>query len=572
MTYRRPIAVADCESDPFKIGRVPTPFIWGFWDNGYLDEDTPYYEFETAAEMVAFLRDKEYIVYVHNGGKFDYHYMLDHIEPFDEIMIINGRLAKFTIGICEFRDSYNIIPVPLAEYQKTSIDYAIFEKEERYKPENLTQIRSYLRDDCRFLFEIVSKFVDRFGLLMTQAGASMAQWRKISKLKAPKSSPEYHAEFQPYYYGGRCECHKIGLIEEPFEAVDIRSAYPFAMLQKHPYFLDYTTEDGDPGLSREEIGAAFYKVSAVSRGAFPYRDRDGSLWFPRDNERREYCITGWELLAAQDTDTIEDEEILECRYFTTLVSFTDYVYKFYNERKLAIQNGDAANKLFGKLFMNSLYGKYAMNPDEFFEYLVVSREMVGYLGDAREMESIEYDDVSYDFAGEFGPHVLARTPLAEDKKRYYNIATAASVTGFVRAYLWRNAQQCSGLIYMDTDCITAHRIGDLDRGPDLGQWTTEGEFTRGGVGGKKLYAFKYRDGTGPIDKKTGKPMSWKLAHKGVKLNARQILKVARGGEVTYKPEVPTYSVYQPPRFVNRTVKATGKTADMKSREVKLRVL
>ena len=71
MTYRRPIAVADCESDPFKIGRVPEPFLWGFWDNGYLDPEKPYYEFKTAKELVAFLRDKEYIVYVHNGGKFD---------------------------------------------------------------------------------------------------------------------------------------------------------------------------------------------------------------------------------------------------------------------------------------------------------------------------------------------------------------------------------------------------------------------------------------------------------------------------------------------------------------------
>lgn len=571
MSYRRPYAVLDCESDPFKIGRVPQPFLWGFWDGGFMDEETPYYEFETVAEAVEFLHDKEYIVYAHNGGKFDYHYMLEYIEPFDEIMIISGRLAKFHIGICEFRDSFNILPIPLAEYQKTKIDYGIFESEERCKPENMAQIRSYLRDDCRFLYELVEKFIERFGVQMTQAGASMRQWQKISGLKPQKSDADYYAEFHPYYYGGRCECFKVGVINELFESVDINSAYPYAMLQKHPYFLDYLTVNGNPGLTREQTGPAFFKVCAVSRGAFPFRDADGSLWFPRDNEPREYHITGWELLAAQDTNTIEDLEVLECRYFTTLVSFTDYVNQFYNERKLAAKNGDKAGKLFGKLFMNSLYGKFAMNPDEFSEYAVFDPELIGYLDEENTEKWVEYNEKPFLFAGELGPWVLGRADLDEDKKNFYNIATSASVTGFVRAYLWRAVQKCEGVIYTDTDCVVARKIGPLEIGPELGQWEVEGRFTRGGIAGKKLYAFQYRPGTGPVDKKTGKKKMWKIASKGVKLTAGQIMKVARGGQVEYKPMVPTYSVYQKPQFINRIVKATGKTADMKSEQVKSRL-
>lgn len=571
MSYRRPIAVLDCESDPFKIGRIPRPFLWGFWDGGFMDEETPYYEFETVVEVVEFLRDKEYIVYAHNGGKFDFHYMLEHIEPFDELMIISGRLAKFHIGICEFRDSFNILPVPLAEYKKTEIDYGIFEPKERVKTKNRQKIRSYLRDDCRFLYELVSQFVERYGLQMTQAGASMRQWQKISSLKPPKSDADFYSEFHPYYYGGRCECFEVGLIEEPFESVDINSAYPRAMLEKHPYYLEFHTVDGDPGLTREETGPAFFKVRAVSRGAFPFRDVDDSLWFPRDDEPREYYVTGWELLAARDTGTVEDLEILECRYFETLISFSDYVYKFYNERKLAAKNGDKAGKLFGKLFMNSLYGKFAMNPDEFHSYTVLDPDLIGYLDEANAEKWVEYNKKPYTFAGELGPWVLGRADLNDNEKRYYNIATAASVTGWVRAYLWRAVQQCEGVIYTDTDCVVARKIGPVEIGPELGQWEIEGRFTRGGVAGKKLYAFKYRPGTGPVDKKTGKRKAWKLASKGVKLNARQIMKVARGGKVTYDPEVPTYSVYRKPQFVQRDIVATGKTADMKSEQVKARL-
>lgn len=577
MSYRRPFAVLDCESDPFKVGDVPQPFIWGFWDGGFLDENKPYCEFSTALEVADFLRDKEYVVYAHNGGKFDYHYMLEFIEPFDEIMVISGRLAKFHIGICEFRDSWNIIPVPMAAYKKTKIDYGIFVREERCKPENLKKIQVYLRDDCRFQYELVEKFIARYGMHLTQAGASMRQWQKISKLKPPRTDIDFYQTFYPYYYGGRCECFEVGIIKEPFTSVDIHSAYPYAMLHRHPYYPDYDTFTGHVEImeflnaqNKETIGAAFFKLRAIPRGAFPFRDDDKSLWFPCDDEPRIYHITGWELLAALDTETVEVLEYLECRYFTRLISFADYVHHFYNERKLAMKNGDKANALFGKLFMNSLYGKFAMNPDEFSEYAVFEPELVGYLDDETQEKWAEYNDKVYTFAGELGPYVLGRAPVGDDRKRYYNLATAASVTGFVRAYLWRAAQLCEGLIYMDTDCIVARHIGPLEIGLELGQWEVEGEYVKGAVAGKKLYAFKYRANTGPKDKKTGKRKSWKVASKGVKLNAMEIMTVARGGTVEYKPEVPTYSVYQKPKFINRIVKKTGKTAAMKSEQVKKR--
>lgn len=272
-----------------------------------------------------------------------------------------------------------------------------------------------------------------------------------------------------------------------------------------------------------------------------------------------------------DTDTVEHLQILECRYFTGLVSFADYVYQFYNEKKLAKKNGDKASTLFGKLFMNSLYGKFAMDPNEFNDYLVLDPDLVGYLDDENSDQWIEYEDRPFEFAGELGPWVLGRAPIEEDKKRFYNVATAASVTGFVRAYLWRAINQCNGVIYCDTDCVVAHQIGPLEIGPELGQWEVEGEYTRGGVAGKKLYAFRYCDGTGPKSKKTGRRKHWKVASKGVKLAPRQIMRVAQGGTVTYRPEVPTYSVYQRPQFVDRIIKATGKTATMKSEQVKNRL-
>jgi hypothetical protein len=40
--------------------------------------------------------------------------------------IINGRLVQVFFGKQEFRDSYAIVDIPLAKFQKDEIDYAKF--------------------------------------------------------------------------------------------------------------------------------------------------------------------------------------------------------------------------------------------------------------------------------------------------------------------------------------------------------------------------------------------------------------------------------------------------------------
>ena len=562
----RPVAVIDSESDPFKKGRIPQPFIWGYYDGGCLDSDLPYRYFTSIRSLVEFLRDKEIVVYAHNGGKFDYHYLLDWVEPFDNIMVINGRLAKFHIGICEFRDSYNILPFPLAAYKKQKFDYSILEESERYKPENWETILKYLESDCVNLFELVTAFIERFGMNMTYTGASMKVWQKISETKAPRSTASYYHSFSPWYFGGRCECFKLGIITEPFKVVDINSAYPFAMLHQHAYGLQYETWKGKSAegayndLEDNEVGPAFFKVRCIAKGAFPYRDTDKSLYFPADNEPREYYVTGWELQAALETETAKEVEFLEARIFDEHISFADYIYEFYNEKKVAKRNGDKANYLFAKWFMNSLYGKFASNPEEYKEYLILDPEMVGFLHSENTKE-FDYEDRQYIFAGFFGDKVLAQTHLVEDKQRFYNIATAASITGFVRGYLWRAICNSMGVLYCDTDSIAACE-STVEIGEDLGQWETEGEFDRAAIAGRKLYAFRYI--TKGSEEKADK-LRWKIASKGVKLKPSEIWRVARGGTVSYTPEVPTYRVSG---FLN---KETGKSeiARFISREIKM---
>lgn len=557
----RPFAVLDSETDPFLKGRIPEPFVWGFYDG----REFRHYVHDSFHSFIQWIAEQRIIVYAHNGGKFDYHFMLPYMEPYDSVKIINGRIAQFFIGNAEFRDSINILPVALKKFElqdvhgntikKQEFDYSLMEKEERYKPDNWESIIDYLRDDCVTLYEAIKAFQSQYGRHLTQAGAAMSQWKKISKRQLPKSTGEYFEKFKSYYYGGRVQCFQRGIIENNFSVFDINSAYPYAMLSQHPYGLESIEATGDE-IGTNFFGYAFYTIRARSLGAFPYREKTG-LVFPEDGEIREFNVTGWELLAAIETDSAKDLEVLKEIRHIELQDFAEYIDHFYQQRLTAKAVGDKAGDLFAKLLMNSLYGKFGANPENYANYVILPPE---------ELQGLLDPSNDYELSGELGPWLLAERELEDEEMRYYNVATAASITGYVRAYLWRSIclTGIHNCLYCDTDSIATVSPGnELDIGNVLGKWKHEGEFTRAGIGGKKMYVFEHKQPY-PKNPETGKPIRYKTASKGVSLTPEQLFKVAEGETVIHEPDAPSFSVHRPLRdksgnpqcFISRKIKLT----------------
>lgn len=526
----RPIWTVDAETDPFKRKRIPKPFIWGVYTG------SEYYEFIETEDLITFLMDKNVIAYAHNGGKFDWHFITQYIPDFSPLTIIAGRLAKFKIGECEFRDSYNIIPAPLSAYKKDEIDYAIFEEGVRDEPENWENIRSYLKSDCIYLHEMISSFIEDYGVNLTQASAAMKVWSKNSGIPKPKSSPYYYEEMSQYYYGGRVECFQTGIISYPFKVVDINSAYPFAMLSDHPWGIIYSSLDYiPPEFSDDEIGRCFITLNAASMGAFPIREKTG-LQFPDDGEVRKFYITGWEYLAARDTNTLANENIIEVRIFDDKINFKDYVEHFYEMKTQAKSAKDDARYLFAKLFLNSLYGKFSSNPANYEEFMTIPAQHINASNEDGWFFCKMIDEMT----------AVVNRPLEEEKRRYYDVSVAASITGFVRGYLWRNIKSCDNVIYCDTDSIAAKNTDNILISDNLGAWSIDATCDKGYIAGKKLYAFHKVEG------------GYKIASKGVKLTPEEIIEIASGKEIVYEPEVPTFSIKGPIRFTPRRIKMTEK--------------
>jgi hypothetical protein len=350
--------------------------------------------------------------------------------------------------------------------------------------------------------------------------------------------------FAQYYYGGRVECFESGIIDTAFSVYDINSAYPRAMLEKHPYSANYEHAEG------YLPNADFYKIQCVSRGALPFRGLGGGdgvsagLSFPSDSRVREYTVTRWEIKAGIDTKTLSKIKYLQSFRFMRHTDFSIYIDHFWTLRAEAKRSGDVLGSLMHKLMMNSLYGKWAANPDNYKNYMITPPEHLSALGAGVRIKRGKGKPIEWHYGGELGCWLLAERPLDGFQKRYYNVATGASITGYVRAMLWRAIHSSKGVIYCDTDSIAVRAKGaGVIIGDNLGQWKHEGDFDRAGIAGKKLYIFRGLPGAGGL-------RDYKTASKGARLTDAELWKIAAGGEVNYEREVPTYSVTKPLNWAN----------------------
>lgn len=539
---KQKIAVIDFETDPFLHGRKPYPFAWGFYDGdhyeeyfcehvgGGFDEDRELCGELSVGSIVSFLRDYDgdgCIVYAHNGGKFDYYYLVQFLD--EDIQMVNGRLDGCYLGQHELRDSWRILPLPLAAHQKDEIDYKLFEIETRTKPLVQKEIRRYLKSDCVYLYDWVQKFITRFGLQRTIAGTAFKELRKTG-YKIPSVSEHFDEKIRPFYFGGRTEAFKSGKFQGDYDYVDINSAYPYAMTFLHPRGDSHSVTTELP-----DSGSYFVEFDGIADGCLPYRGDDG-LTFPRDGKVRRYFATHWEVVAGLDTHSLEIKKIHQCICFHDVEHFRDYVYKFYEEKKKAKAAGDKDNELFAKLLLNSCYGRFGMNPLNFKEYALAV------VGESPLQGDSEY---AWQFVGDsdIADKSLFERPRPGD--RFYNVATAASITGFVRAYLWRAIYQATDVLYCDTDSLICQNFGG-EMGDELGQWDLEDKLSDVYIAGKKLYAAKVAGS----DK-------WKKANKGARLTIAQIRSIVEGGKFLWKNDAPAFSLRFGTRFVERELKKTG---------------
>jgi len=327
-----------------------------------------------------------------------------------------------------------------------------------------------------------------------------------------KQNETHDEQFRPFYYGGRVECFERGIIAGDFACYDVNSMYPAVMAhKKHPTGSDYLTYSHDDLPSgffdNGELNGLpyFVEFEGESSGAFPVRTTDG-LTFP--SGRGTFLIPNHELQTALSLGlaSIERvERLLECQDY---IVFDEFVYNCINAKIEAKKTGDKTAELFNKLLANSSYGKFAQNPEEL------------------EIESPDYE--------------LWSTPA--ERPVYYDVATAASITGAARAVLLEGIARATRPLYCDTDSIICEGFTGEVHPFRLGAWDKEAEGDQIAIAGKKLYCLT----------NAGEPV--KFASKGARLEPEDIIKLAKGEEITWRNPAPTFRLSGKTEFIERTLK------------------
>lgn len=510
------VAIFDTETSPFDntrpdeqilpfLGVVYTPhreplIIW--------EEDFPAFVLACLAAFDSL--PGKWTIYAHNGGRFDWMYFLSEVRG--KVTFKGRGLMTAKLGRHELRDSFHILPVKLAALQKDEIDYQWMRPENRHA--HRQEIIDYCISDCRYLYRNVIAFLEQHGFVLTIGQASMKALKSVYEFD--RYNDRLDANIRRFYLGGRVECLQgAGRFDGEYQLYDLNSAYPDAMAHcKHPHRTDEINwrEDEPPNSD-----TFFVRMRCKNRGAliqppdFALTSRKiidiaNSVHPGAHTTEGEYCTTIWEHNTALDLGLITDVEYLECIDFPSSTDFSEFILPLYGKRELCKETlerpalaGDNSDELrrehakrdslFYKLLQNNAYGKFAQNPRDFKEKIILDagvrpQEYQDWLDHKREDAVWEETEYKRD-----GKHLFSMWERAAPEFRFNNVAIAASITGRVRATLMHAIANAEDAIYCDTDCVIAKRLSNVEFSQTkLGAWNHEATFDQIIIAGKKTYA------------------------------------------------------------------------------------
>lgn len=545
--FSGPIYTADLETDPFEAGMMIDPFAAGFYDG---QNSSIFWGKDCIEKFFAFLETVESgVIYLHNFGGFDFFWMLPHFEG--ESLIRNGRIVatycKAKDGkFHQLRDSYAILPMALRSYRvkgvshKLEIDISKMKKEKREKFR--LEITKYLKMDCVSLHELVTRFWNTFGDKMTVGSTAMGELLKVHDFIRIKTKEEDEIIRKQFYYGGRVQVFQGGVTKMPFKVYDVNSMYPFVMKNfNHPIgSLTSITEK----LTKD---TAFVNVEGWNDNAFPVRMHDGGLSFIQ--KYGIFKVTIHEYNAAKELGLFKTKRIIAAYNFNLQRPFGSFVDKFYNLRKKAKKDGDEILGIFYKFILNSAYGKFAQDPEQYMDYRI---EPISVSLKTKESDDCPlcYDDIcKIHWRVDYVVPECKVTVWKKSSPRpvYYNVATGCSITGAARSILMRAIANSKMPLYCDTDSLICKSLNNVTLSDNiLGAWKLEAKGDTATIAGRKLYAL------------WAKGECVKAANKGVRIEPKDIRFLAENPDhrITYKKDSPSFRVDGSYRFLERKVRST----------------
>lgn len=436
-----------------------------------------------------------------------------HNLSFDLMRIINTRIpmivfnsgtlvikASFEYKDVHFDlvDSYNILPSSLKKLSESFLpedkrkrEIDILEKE-NFNILDDTHLE-YAIYDVISLMEIIEKYsilIDVKPSMLASTASSQAfrflkriyalQAKNNGRFKSPKGTwkptpKSLNIELrEKFYFGGRVYIRNGHDISELNDVVslDITSSYP-AQMSKYKYPLPGSEPVRYKTFPKNVNGRYFVVIDVIDYyqdlPMIPYRDNN-LVYYPHGSFRAYLSDLEFELIKETYKDfKYKIVEVLmwgESKCFDWMKLYIDTYYKLKLDgdmlNKKEKGSGDALRTI-GKLFLNSVYGKFAQKY-EFSEPMVFN----GYEYTEKTKESLDHRN----------PHLSA-------------FITSAARVQLYKAIIFYGAEN---VIYSDTDSIKVKKDAYLSKGKmidennELGSWKNEGLYNNFILQAPKVYA------------------------------------------------------------------------------------
>lgn len=372
-------------------------------------------------------------------------YIIDQTGTF-YMLTVTFLNAKGKVRRCRFIDSMKIYPYSLSVLAKQmkmpetkgDLDY----EKVRYPNHKLTEEEyDYFRRDIAILKIAMETAYNKGYTKLTIGSNAMEQYKKTLEREGKKGKyifnrlfPRLEKELDAYlrkaYKGGYCFCNsKTANKILPVHSYDINSMYPAQMRTKPmpygmPIHFNGKWKKKNDRLCIQHIKCRFY----IRKNFLPTiqlkhtRIFSENEWIENSPQRMDLYLTNMDLELFFKHYEVEDIEYIDGYEFKSHIGlFSKYIDTWYSVKE---NTTDAGEKLFAKLFINNLYGKYGTSPKR----------------------------VSIRYKLENG--IIAREETVEEEIESVYIPVAIFTTSYGRCEIIKHAQNNYDIFaYADTDSL-----------------------------------------------------------------------------------------------------------------------
>jgi hypothetical protein len=457
-------------------------------------------------------------VFAHNA-EFDLTILFDNIYKVFPDAIFNGKFISCSNGNCTFADSLNIyrssakvIGEMLGMPKTMSYDKTNWSD----KKQKAKAINGCIRD-CEIIWEALFRIFEKVGSIkITQASLSLDYFKRYF-LDHVIEHNENTPFFFDSYFGGRTEAFRIGKVNG--KVIDVNSMYPWGMKFAkfpNPKFLrvekNVTPSKFKKYFLKNFEGCVYCTVEHKNTwiGYLPVKS-GGKLLFPTGTFSG--CWNFNEIKFAIDSGAVEIKHISKVVYAPAMDSpFKHYVDTLYKQR---FESDNEFHIYVIKIFMNSLYGKFAQNIKEEWLYIDDMERQIDVIN-AYELKNKLINIVPFNESRKDCFLVIGSD---NNWTKDFSIPSFASyITSYCRVHLLKKMLEIGSkkVLYCDTDSIFFEGINKFKDEKELGGWKLENKKITE-IKGLKNYRYIYKD------KKTGKWVKQRKI-KGVPYNAIEFKK------------------------------------------------